>query len=531
MAIRTFVGRIRILVALGIIWTAVPFGCGKRKAGTPPPPSSGSAERSATKSPTPAQKTPQAPFFDTQFEEEIEERVRQLDGEDDVLRSEAAWALLETGAPAVPFLLKGLESERLKARQVTQWILVKIGESSVDPLKRLLKVGSEEGREQAARVLGVIASESAVPALTDALNDPVSKVREAASSALKGVDAAGPIAGLVRTLREGDEDACIDAALALAELSDERALKALVETLRDERHGVRFYAAEALRKLTGKRFKRDHASWSRWHAKYLRETQTPHGTEEDPPDESPGPPPDPDTALEISRLVGILKGPGHGIFGRLDALSALEKIGPSAVDTLIGLLEDKDLFVRQYAPSGLGVIGDKRAVPALIRRLRDPHEFVRAAAAEALGKLRDPRAVGPLARACSDLNSDVRESAAEALGEIGGKASIRKLVGLLSEEEEKIWFLRVQEALVKIGNPAVDSLIAALETAGPGGRVRIVETLADIGDRRAVPALIRLLKEDEETLGDDAASALKKITNEWFGNDAEAWTRWWNEKK
>lgn len=68
-------------------------------------------------------------------------------------------------------------------------------------------------------------------------------------------------------------------------------------------------------------------------------------------------------------------------------------------------------------------------------------------------------------------------------------------------------------ALVKIGKPAVEPLIAALTAESEWVRSLAAETLGIIGDRRAVDALINLLQDDDESVKVKtyAAEALGKI--------------------
>ncbi|NSW54250.1 MAG: HEAT repeat domain-containing protein [Anaerolineae bacterium] len=73
---------------------------------------------------------------------------------------------------------------------------------------------------------------------------------------------------------------------------------------------------------------------------------------------------------------------------------------------------------------------------------------------------------------------------------------------------------KVIPALVKIGKPAVEPLIAALTAeSDEWGRSLAAETLGIIGDRRAVDALINLLQDDDESVRVKtyAAEALGKI--------------------
>ncbi len=68
-------------------------------------------------------------------------------------------------------------------------------------------------------------------------------------------------------------------------------------------------------------------------------------------------------------------------------LDALVKIGPPAVEPLIGVLKDENAYMRSFAAEGLGELGDKRAVQPLVEVLKDEDEQVRRSATESLRKL------------------------------------------------------------------------------------------------------------------------------------------------
>ncbi|MHC4137384.1 MAG: HEAT repeat domain-containing protein [Planctomycetota bacterium] len=87
---------------------------------------------------------------------------------------------------------------------------------------------------------------------------------------------------------------------------------------------------------------------------------------------------------------------------RQDCLDMLERIGAKAVPALLQTVERKDLGVkgRRLTALALGGTRDARAYGALVDLLKsDPSWQVRADAATGLGKLGDRRAVQPLAEA------------------------------------------------------------------------------------------------------------------------------------
>jgi cyclophilin family peptidyl-prolyl cis-trans isomerase/HEAT repeat protein len=80
------------------------------------------------------------------------------------------------------------------------------------------------------------------------------------------------------------------------------------------------------------------------------------------------------------------------------AAIAMGRVGdPAARITLEGLLADPEPGVRQSAAFGLGLLGDKAAVPALLTTLTsDASPLVRGRAAEALGLIGDASAAAPI---------------------------------------------------------------------------------------------------------------------------------------
>ncbi len=115
------------------------------------------------------------------------------------------------------------------------------------------------------------------------------------------------------------------------------------------------------------------------------------------------------------------------------AAAALGKIGGAeALDTLLGLLEDKDEGVRFYASYGLGQIRDPKAVGGLTKLLKeDSDSAVRMTAAWSLGEVADPQARSSLLDAFNgDADKDVRWNCAIALARFGdatGRATLEEM--------------------------------------------------------------------------------------------------------
>jgi HEAT repeat protein len=103
--------------------------------------------------------------------------------------------------------------------------------------------------------------------------------------------------------------------------------------------------------------------------------------------------------IDVLKRTAPLKDENSAVFGKLPGqaqslrrsvvktLDALVKIGPPAVEPLIGVLKVENARMRSFAAEALGELGDKRAVKPLVAMLKDEDEEVRRSATEALRKL------------------------------------------------------------------------------------------------------------------------------------------------
>jgi len=158
----------------------------------------------------------------------------------------------------------------------------------------------------------------------------------------------------------------------------------------------------------------------------------------------------------------------------------------------------------------------RAAVPAMIEALKDESGYVRQAAAYALGEFRaDAKAAVPaLVEAIRSGRLDAQ--AGDTLEQIGpaAPAAIPELAGSLTHENALIR-INMAYALAKLdpdNTAAIDCLVAALRNK-TGGRPAAARALGNLGPRakRAVPALITLLKDPDYELPTQAAYTLGRI--------------------
>lgn len=245
-------------------------------------------------------------------------------------------------------------------------------------------------------------------------------------------------------------------------------------------------------------------------------------------------------------LVGRLNAPD-----RISALIALAEIGseaPSSGPAIVPLLNDPDKATRNFAAWALWrTTRDPRAVDTLIAALKDGDM----SAGEKLGLIGYPAAqrAAPLlagmiyreypyyvAKALRQVDPDARQClplivqavsrndgrGADAAGKVlasYGTALLPALRDLLQEGDEHAWKIAISALGHSAPDPAaVDTLVDALQNADPQVRSAAASSLGNIvpGGMEAdltlaIPALVKLLNDDDKAVRVDAGSALLDI--------------------
>ena len=184
--------------------------------------------------------------------------------------------------------------------------------------------------------------------------------------------------------------------------------------------------------------------------------------------------------------IKLLKQPNF----RHEAIRVLINIADSrVVDPLIILLGDPDIEVQRKAIDALRRIGDNRAIDALVNNLNNlelRHETI-----QALTNIRSEKVVEPLIGLLGDPNIDVQRKAVEALGRIGDNQAIDALMKILKRPELR-W--DAIQALTNIrSEQVVELLIGLLDDPDIEVQRKAVDALKEIGDNRAIDALVKLI--------------------------------------
>ncbi len=184
-----------------------------------------------------------------------------------------------------------------------------------------------------------------------------------------------------------------------------------------------------------------------------------------------------------------------------------QEFGDEALEAFNLLFSNDEPRVKTKGAALLCALNSEKATTLICRALHDKNR--KQDTTRALTRV-GKLAVEKLLSIITENNTnDVRCCAAEALGEIGDPRAVNALIAQLHESDK---FLRAEAcaALGKIGASAVVPLINGLQVPDIGFRNLVAETLALVG-APAVPALVDIVREPVGEAHSHAAYALVKI--------------------
>jgi HEAT repeat protein len=379
-------------------------------------------------------------------------------------------------------------------------------------LQEQLASPDELTRLQAAEVLAYGEVVGKQEPLLSVLSDESWRVRRAAVQGLSSRAAPDAIAALLESMRQDHYNlSLLNSALQVLALSDVDTLSPLVEFLRGEDGDLRMQAALALGEQRERR--------------------------------------------AIPDLISALNDSDVNV--RYHAIEALGKLRANeAVELITNIAEQRDFFLSYVALDALGQIGDGSITPRIVPLLED--DLLSEAAADLLGKLGDEFTVEPLANLLNSSNVspavitralatlydryqeryDEGQHIADLSRQFINSQGIQSLIAFLNEQptedlrsvalvmgwlegteiDQALTHLlgnaaarsEVVEALVRHGEGVTELLLEQLDAEELDTRTAAVIALGKIGDKRATPALIEVLREDERLII-ATADSLSKI--------------------
>jgi HEAT repeat protein len=224
-------------------------------------------------------------------------------------------------------------------------------------------------------------------------------------------------------------------------------------------------------------------------------------------------------ATAVPPLLAALKSPEPASRVRvLDALGWIDNA--QATDALIGYMKDPDPRVRKAVVVGLKGHGD---APGMLVSPFDTAGWLRSLRQRESPVPKDPRVPGLLITALQDSDAAVQSAAVEGLGALKVGAAVDPLMMLLrkpvnegqsapAKTAQAVLRKNVAIALGNIGDvKAVPALIAALEDPADDVRMCSARSLGHIKDQRSTEALVSLVSDKNNSVRREALNALAQI--------------------
>ena len=193
----------------------------------------------------------------------------------------------------------------------------------------------------------------------------------------------------------------------------------------------------------------------------------------------------------------------------LGALCAI--VARRSVPRILPLLKDEDQEVRTVVLVSLARLGDGEAVPEVAPLLRDADVEVRREAVRTMIAIAGPKGVPYVLALKGDQDAEIRELIIEALCEFRIKRTAKDLVEFLERGDVErpgniSWALAAMQE-----RKVVPALMNLLNHKDPEIRVVAVDVLAGLDAKEAAPRFVALLRDGDYDVRRSAAFALRTV--------------------
>lgn len=311
----------------------------------------------------------------------------------------ADWAKAET-------FVSDLTADAPELRMAAANVLGQIGsENAVRPLVSTLSDSDPRVRARVARAIGQIGDPSAAGALVDHLHGEPLPVRREAADALGHLGGDAALDGLLTLVDDDSEVLRRTVATSFGRFGNARPIDALVDLLGDEsdlvRRGAVFSLIEILSNVDASR------------SDELRQSIVERMSASDDP--------------SIVESLGEIIEEGTQLHQRRNAVWMLGRVAgeqskETAIESLIGVLDDEDQLIQQFAATSLAEIGGRSVETALLQTIDETTSAdAIAMAAYTLGNVGSDRSKRRLERLVDETESEeVRQRAFSAMSKLGG---------------------------------------------------------------------------------------------------------------
>lgn len=393
--------------------------------------------------------------------------LRQLSKDEDyALRIYCAEALARLGdASGIDILLNALDDKKNPFRLLAAEALrrLKTTDKAANRYLEELKSRDIQEKAMAIRILGMLSSESSLPAIIEHTRDKDVLIREKTAIALrdfKNRTEEGVFRSLLDLLEDDSEGVRLQAIISLGELYEKRGLKDIP--------GGSSKAEEAALKVD--RFLNDSSKEIKAYA--IRSL----GLLED----------------KASILQILESFSDTDIKVREFAVEAVGRIKETSVAyRLVPLFDDSGKNVQIKAIEAAGLLGDKTLQDGVLKKLDSRDVDVVAAGLIADFRLGDPSAVKRCLEGIKEIDEVKRAASAKALGYMGQREEVTpSLVTALKDTSPSVRIASLESLKLLKDRSTLFDIVKLLGDRDKEVRVRACHTLKYLEDHRAVAALV-----------------------------------------
>jgi HEAT repeat protein len=320
-------------------------------------------------------------------------------------------------------------------------------------------------RSDAAHALGKLGGEEAVEPLIEALQDPDEYVRKSAVTSLRRIGGQRAMEGLRLALSDRSEQVCLQAVNALGEMRDKGAVEGLIRVLSRRERTLQSASMKALTNIGG--------------------------------DAVPA-------LMEAFKDRQVRRRIGNQI------LKILVDMGPRAIDPLLNVLEDENLYIRQTAISVLGTIGDRRVIAPLVRLfIEDPR--VQEAVVTTLAKLEARGVEEPQETPYADKEIYLTKGVREAFSAEDRAKVWEALTAAQKHTNPKVRRFACKALFCLFGDEATDALLSCLQDEDIDVKRLVIRILSKLKDKRVINPLVELLLKDGDQLEDAVWNTIRVL--------------------
>lgn len=202
---------------------------------------------------------------------------------------------------------------------------------------------------------------------------------------------------------------------------------------------------------------------------------------------------------------------------RIGALRALEQLaGSESIEYCVRALGDRSAEVRRTAAEILGRRPSAESVTALCTAVKDRSPEVRQAALVSLAAVDSSTGFDQAQPMLADESVEVRRTAIRMLGESGRAEAADPLIAQLADADMLV-ARAAMDALMRVGRPAVEPLVAAMSAPEPAAPVFAMEALTEIAPERARETALGLIRRE---IADARWAAIRTLAE--LGNPEDA---------